>query len=46
MNASAISLKLCMCGPNTIGLPNTAGSRMLCPPVSTRLPPTNTAVAI
>ena len=28
-NASAISLKFCMCGPNTIGFPNTAGSRML-----------------
>ena len=43
-NAAAISLKFCMCGPNTIGLPKTAGSRMLWPPWSTRLPPTNTAV--
>ena len=33
-NVSAISAKFCMCGPNTIGLPNTAGSRMLCPPMS------------
>ena len=31
-NASAISAKFCMCGPKTIGLPNTAGSRMLWPP--------------
>ena len=29
---AAISAKFCMCGPNTIGLPCTAGSRMLCPP--------------
>ena len=35
-----------MCGPNTIGLPNTAGSSTLWPPVATRLPPTNTIVAI
>ena len=42
---SAISRKFCMYGPNRIGLPNIAGSRMLCPPWSTRLPPTNTAVA-
>ena len=45
-NASAISAKFSMCGPKTIGLPCTAGSRMLCPPAGTRLPPTNTAVAI
>ena len=45
-NASAISSKFCMCGPKTIGLPKSAGSRMLWPPVGTRLPPTNTAVAI
>ncbi len=44
-NVSAISAKFCMCGPNTIGLPCTAGSRMLCPPWSTRLPPTKTTVA-
>ena len=31
-NVSAISLKFCMCGPNTIGLPKIAGSRMLWPP--------------
>ena len=30
--SSAISAKFSMCGPNTIGLPCTAGSRMLCPP--------------
>src|SRR5688572_1027947 len=45
-NASAISAKFSMCGPNTIGLPKTAGSRMLWPPARTRLPPTNTTVAI
>ena len=39
------SAKFDMCGPKTIGRPNTAGSRMLCPPVSARLPPTNATVA-
>ena len=45
-NASAISAKLSMCGPKITGRPCTAGSRMLCPPAGTRLPPTKTAVAI
>src|SRR5215510_8946947 len=44
-NVSAISRKFRMYGPKTIGLPKIAGSRMLWPPWSTRLPPTNTAVA-
>ena len=45
-NVSATSLKFCIQGPKTIGLPKMAGSKMLCPPTSTRLPPTKTTVAI
>src|SRR5580704_10224558 len=39
-NRCAISAKFSIDGPNTGTLPNAAGSRMLCPPLSTREPPT------
>ena len=36
--------KWCMCGPNSRGLANMTGSRMLCPPTGARLPPTKATV--
>ena len=41
----AISRKLLMCGPKHVGTPTAAASIGLCPPVGTRLPPMNAAVA-
>src|SRR5208282_3044087 len=40
VNRWAISAKFSMDGPNTGIFPNAAGSRMLCPPLGTREPPT------
>ena len=44
-NRDAISAKFSIDGPNTGILPNAAGSRILCPPDSTRDPPTKTPSA-
>src|SRR5215472_1741185 len=44
-NCAAISRKFSIDGPNTGGFPNQAGSRILCPPLGTSEPPTNTASA-
>ena len=40
-SCSAMLLKLVMNGPKRMGLCHLAGSNTLCPPASTRLPPTN-----
>ena len=42
---SAMSCAFCVCGPESIGSPSTAGSSRLCPPIGTRLPPTNATSA-
>ena len=44
-SSSAMSWALCVCGPDRIGMPSAAGSSRLCPPIGTRLPPTNATSA-
>src|SRR5258708_25171954 len=44
-NIRTISRKLLVCGPVMTATPCCAGSRILCPPTGTRLPPTNATSA-